>query len=107
MIWRPCPAAGAIVARRRKLFSAKQRNVLGTAGHYALMRTDAPRTANADCLPSDAKLIKSLVAELAHLLQMRDERIAQLQRHMDLLVWKMYGRSSEKLAEGQGTLFET
>ena len=65
------------------------------------MSTDAPLTVNADNLPSDVKLLKSLVAELAQLLQTRDERIAQLQRHMDLLVRKMYGRSSEKLAPGR------
>ena len=71
------------------------------------MSTDAPLTIDADQLPNDVGVLKSLVVQLIESLRQRDARIAQLERHMDLLVRKVYGRTSEKFDPRQLPLFET
>jgi transposase len=70
------------------------------------MSTDVPLKVDPAQLPNDPALLKSLVVQLVESLHERDQRIAQLERHMDLLVRKVYGRTSEQLAAGQLTLFD-
>jgi transposase len=61
---------------------------------------------DAAALPNDVRLLKSLVVELVATLRTRDERIAQLERNMDLLARKVFGRTSEKVDPRQTVLFE-
>ena len=70
------------------------------------MSTDVPLKVDPDQLPNDTGVLKSLVVQLVESLRQSQQRIAQLEHHMDLLVRKVYGRSSEKIAPGQLTLFE-
>lgn len=69
------------------------------------MSTDAPLKVDPAQLPQDVGVLQSLVVQLVDSLQARDRRIAQLERHMDLLVRKVFGRSSEKLDPRQLALF--
>jgi transposase len=57
-------------------------------------------------LPDDPALLKALVVQLVGSLGERDARIAQLERHMDLLVRKVFGRTSEKSDANQLALFD-
>jgi hypothetical protein len=70
------------------------------------MSTDAALKVDPDQLPHDVDALKSLVVQLIESLQGRDRRIAQLEHHMDLLVRKVYGRTSEKVDPGQLALFD-
>ena len=70
------------------------------------MNTDVPPSVDPHSLPDDVRLLKSLVVELAGIVRTRDERIAQLERNMDLLVRKVFGRTSEKVDPRQTVLFE-
>ena len=70
------------------------------------MSPDVPLKVDPDQLPHDPSVLKSLVVQLVESLQDRDRRIAQLEHHMDLLVRKMFGRTSEKVDPGQLTLFD-
>ena len=70
------------------------------------MSTDAPLTVDPDQLPADVGVLKSLVVQLVESLQQAHARIAKLEHHMDLLVRKMYGRTSEKIDPRQLALFE-
>src|SRR6185503_1585720 len=70
------------------------------------MSTDAPLKVDPDQLPQDVGVLKSVVVQLVESLQERDRRIAQLEHHMDLLVRKVFGRTSEKLDPRQLALFE-
>jgi transposase len=71
-----------------------------------VMSTDAPLKVDPDQLPADVGVLKSLVVQLVETLHERDRRIAKLEHHMDLLVRKVYGRTSEKLDPQQLPLFE-
>lgn len=57
-------------------------------------------------LPDDPAILKPLVLQLLTALQEERSRIQRLEHHMDLLVRRMYGRSSEKLDPRQGLLFD-
>jgi transposase len=70
------------------------------------MSTDAPLQIDPAALPNDPAVLKTLVAQLVASLGERDARIAKLERHMDLLVRRLYGRTSEKLDPRQLSLFE-
>lgn len=70
------------------------------------MSTEAPLQVDPAALPDDVRLLKSLVVELAEIVRTRDQRIAQLERNMDLLARKVFGRTSEKLDPRQLALFE-
>ncbi len=70
------------------------------------MSTDAPLKVDPDQLPNDTGVLKSLVVQLVESLHERDRRIAKLEHHMDLLVRKVYGRTSEKVDPQQLPLFE-
>lgn len=58
-------------------------------------------------LPDDAEFLKRLVVQLLEELRKRDGRTAELEHHMDLLLRRIYGRSSEKLDPRQLALFQT
>lgn len=70
------------------------------------MSTDASLTVDVDQLPRDVNTLQTLVVQLAAALQQSQARITQLEHHMDLLVRKVYGRSSEKIDPRQLALFE-
>jgi len=57
-------------------------------------------------LPGDPEFLKRLVAQLVETVRDRDGRIQRLEHNMDLLLQRLYGRSSEKLDPRQGVLFE-
>ena len=70
------------------------------------MSTDAPFQVDPAALPDDPAVLKTLVAQLVTSLVERDARIAKLERHMDLLVRRLYGHTSEKLDPRQLPLFD-
>jgi transposase len=57
-------------------------------------------------LPNDPEFLKGLIVQLVETVRDRDGRIQRLEHNMDLLLRRMYGRSSEKLDPRQGVLFE-
>ena len=59
-----------------------------------------------DRLPDDPAFLKQLVAQLFEALREKDRQQAKLQAHMDLLLRKVFGRSSEKFDPRQATLFD-
>ncbi|HEX3853446.1 MAG TPA: IS66 family transposase, partial [Polyangiaceae bacterium] len=70
------------------------------------MSKDVPLSIDPAQLPDDPTLLKALVVQLLQSLHERDKRIAQLERHMDLLVRKVFGRTSEKIDANQLALFD-
>lgn len=61
------------------------------------MSTDAPLKPNPAELPDDPAFLKPLVVQLFETLLARERRIQQLEHHMDLLLRRVFGKSSEKL----------
>jgi transposase len=57
-------------------------------------------------LPDDPAVLKALVLQLFDELQKSREQLQRMERHMDLLLRRVYGRTSEKLDPNQGLLFE-
>jgi transposase len=57
-------------------------------------------------LPDDPAVLKQLVLQLFDELQKSREQVQRMERHMDLLLRRVYGRTSEKLDPDQGLLFE-
>ena len=57
-------------------------------------------------LPDDPTVLKQLVLQLFDELQKSREQVERMERHMDLLLRRVYGRTSEKLDPNQGLLFE-
>ena len=70
------------------------------------MSTDALPLPDLDSLPDDLLLLKQLVRQLLEALQTQHAQTDKLQRHLDLLIRKMYGRSSEKIDPRQLALFD-
>jgi transposase len=70
------------------------------------MSKDALPPVDLGSLPDDPKFLKRLVTQLVETVRDRDGRIQRLEHNMDLLLRRMYGRSSEKLDPRQGVLFE-
>ena len=64
------------------------------------MSMDAELKPNPDELPDDPAFLKPLVVQLFETLQSRERRIQQLEHHMDLLLRRVFGKSSEKLRGG-------
>lgn len=60
------------------------------------MSTDAPLKPNPAELPDDPAVLKPLIVQLFETLQSRERRIQQLEHHMDLLLRRVFGKSSEK-----------
>ena len=61
------------------------------------MSTDADLKPNLAELPDDPAFLKPLIVQLFETLQSRERRIQQLEHHMDLLLRRVFGKSSEKL----------
>jgi transposase len=57
-------------------------------------------------LPRDIDVLQQLVLQLFDELQKSREQVERMERHMDLLLRRIYGRTSEKLDPNQGLLFE-
>jgi hypothetical protein len=57
-------------------------------------------------LPDDLELLKSLIAQLFEALREKDRSLESLRQRIDLLLRKLYGRSSEKFSAAQATLFD-
>jgi transposase len=70
------------------------------------MSTDAPLLPDVTTLPDDPAVLKQLVLQLFEELQKANGRVQQIEHHMDLLLRRLYGRSSEKLDPRQGLLFD-
>ena len=70
------------------------------------MSTDVSLLPDLATLPDDSALLKQLVLQLFKELQKANARVQQLEHHMDLLVRRIYGRSSEKFDPRQGSLFD-
>jgi hypothetical protein len=61
------------------------------------MSTDAALKVNPAELPDDPAFLKPLIVQLFETLQSRERRIQQLEHHMDVLLRRVFGKSSEKL----------
>ncbi|MGA7353709.1 MAG: IS66 family transposase [Acidobacteriaceae bacterium] len=70
------------------------------------MSQEALLPVDAASLPDDPQFLKRLVTQLVETVRDRDGRIQRLEHNMDLLLRRLYGRSSEKLDPRQGVLFE-
>ena len=57
-------------------------------------------------LPDDPQTLRTLVLQLLQSLRGKDTELSQLQHRMDLLLRRLYGRSSEKVDPLQQLLFE-
>ena len=70
------------------------------------MDKDVPLPVDPALLPRDPEVLVPLVLQLIAELRKRDGRIADLEHRMDLLLRRIYGRSSEKLDPAQLPLFD-
>ena len=71
------------------------------------MNTDVSLSLDAARLPEDLATCHALLLQLLAELQQRDARVADLEHRMDLLLRRLYGRTSEKLDPAQLALFDT
>lgn len=71
------------------------------------MDTDVPLAVDPALLPRDPEVLVELIAQLVDELRKRDSRIEDLEHRMDLLLRRLYGRTSEKLDPAQLALFDT
>lgn len=71
------------------------------------MSTDVPLTVDPASLPSDVGTCHALIVQLVEELRKRDARIADVEHRMDLLLRRLYGRTSEKFDPAQLALFDT
>lgn len=67
---------------------------------------DALPLPDLDTLPDDPVILRQLVLQLLEALRGKDGELSKLQHHMDLLLRRLYGRSSEKLDPLQRLLFD-
>ena len=70
------------------------------------MSTDALPLPDLSTLPNDPATLRQLVLQLLEALRGRDTELSKLQHHMDLLLRRLYGRSSEKIDPLQLLLFD-
>lgn len=70
------------------------------------MSTDALPLPDPDSLPDDSALLKQLVIQLIQEVRAGRREKESLEYRIDLLLRRLYGRSSEKLDPRQGLLFE-
>jgi transposase len=70
------------------------------------MSTEALPLPNLDALPDDPATLRQLVLQLLEALRGKDIELSKLQHHMDLLLRRLYGRTSEKFDPLQQLLFE-
>ena len=71
------------------------------------MSTDALPLPDPDSLPDDLTLLKQLVIQLLQELRAGRHEKQALEHRLDLLLRRLYGRSSEKIDPRQGILFDT
>jgi transposase len=71
------------------------------------MDKDVPLPVDPALLPRDPEVLAQLVMQLISELRKRDTRIQDLEHRMDLLLRRVYGRTSEKLDPAQLSLFDT
>jgi transposase len=88
-------------------FFSRAWNFFGTARVEGGMSTEVPLTVDPALLSDDPALLKPLIAQLLDELRKRDARVADLEHRMDLLLRRLYGRSSETLDPAQLALFDT
>lgn len=69
--------------------------------------TDVSLAVDPALLPQDVGTCHALIAQLIDELRKRDGRIEDLEHRMDLLLRRLYGRTSEKLDAAQLALFDT
>lgn len=69
------------------------------------MSTEALSLPDLATLPDDPATLRQLVLQLLEALRGKDTELSKLQHHMDLLLRRLYGRSSEKLDPLQLLLF--
>lgn len=69
-------------------------------------RQIAPLHVDPQTLPDDPAFLKQLIVQLFEALQEERARVAKLEHHLDLLLKKVYGRSSEQLDPNQHLLFD-
>jgi transposase len=69
------------------------------------MSTDALPLPDLATLPDDPATLRQLVLQLLEALRGKDTELGKLQHHMDLLLRRLYGRSSEKIDPWQLLLF--
>ena len=70
------------------------------------MSTDALPLPDLDTLPQDPATLRQLVLQLLAALQGKDAELSKLQQQLDLLLRRLYGRSSEKFDPLQKLLFD-
>jgi len=70
------------------------------------MSTDALPLPDPALLPDDPAVLKQLVVQLLEELRKAQARLERQEHHMHLLLKRLYGSTSEKLAPGQGVLFD-
>jgi transposase len=69
------------------------------------MSTEALPLPDLSALPDDPATLRQLVLQLLEALRGKDTELSKLQHHMDLLLRRLYGRSSEKIDPLQLLLF--
>ncbi len=70
------------------------------------MSTDALPLPDPALLPDDPAVLKQLVMQLLEELRSAHARLERQEHHMDLLLRRLYGSTSEKLDPRQGVLFD-
>ena len=70
------------------------------------MSTDAAPLPDPALLPDDPALLKQLVVQLLEELQKANARLERQEHHMNLLLRRLYGSTSERLDPQQGLLFD-
>ncbi len=70
------------------------------------MSKDALPLPELDTLPDDPATLRQLVLQLLEALRGKDVELGKLQHHMDQLLRRLYGRSSEKIDPLQRLLFD-
>jgi len=70
------------------------------------MDTNVLPLPDAALLPDDPAILKQLVVQLLEELQKANARLERQEHHMDLLLRRLYGSTSEKLDPRQGVLFD-
>lgn len=71
------------------------------------MSTDVPLAIDPARLPQDVATCHALIVQLLDGLRKQDARVKDLEHRMDLLLRRLYGRSSEKFDPAQLPLFDT
>jgi transposase len=81
-------------------------NTFAVSGIYKGMSTDASPLPDPALLPDDVAVLKQLVVQLLEELRSAHARLERQEHHMDLLLKRIYGSTSETLDPRQGVLFD-